>query len=507
MNPQRRTITVVGAALFLLGLFAAGTRVLVHERGEADRRSEFQKVEAEPATATGTRARVLLAMPLEQGESVDFEVCVQDRARAAAQATDARVAVWPLDEGAGGAAEPLIEASLDETLRDDAAIARVDGASCLRFASAPALGASGRFALGVRWSGDAPSPALRALPLAGRIVVRRGLVGADRGALALLGAGALTLLIGLALRRRAETPPVRPMAAISDDGANRTNDENGILEVGISGHPMLPEHANPDLPKSANTDLSESVNTSLPTAAVPTQPTMGNPILDATSNPTLARGSIPRVVDGLVMLGGMLLVPVAIPLDGATLPFAFAALLAAWQVLLAFRGISLAARAGRSRIDTLGLSARSRRAVIGLVAAPVIGVALFVIGGVVQGLVARLGPSETVSAMERFVSWPSATLAVAAVALISPIAEETFFRGFVFGELEGRLGPLLAGVLTTIAFVLPHLPQLWGAWGAIAALTVTSIALTGLRATTGSTLAPALAHLASNALIAAGAAM
>jgi membrane protease YdiL (CAAX protease family) len=234
---------------------------------------------------------------------------------------------------------------------------------------------------------------------------------------------------------------------------------------------------------------------------------MGNPILDATSNPTLARGSIPRVVDGLVMLGGMLLVPVAIPLDGATLPFAFAALLAAWQVLLAFRGISLAARAGRSRIDTLGLSARSRRAVIGLVAAPVIGVALFVIGGVVQGLVARLGPSETVSAMERFVSWPSATLAVAAVALISPIAEETFFRGFVFGELEGRLGPLLAGVLTTIAFVLPHLPQLWGAWGAIAALTVTSIALTGLRATTGSTLAPALAHLASNALIAAGAAM
>jgi membrane protease YdiL (CAAX protease family) len=207
------------------------------------------------------------------------------------------------------------------------------------------------------------------------------------------------------------------------------------------------------------------------------------------------------------MLGGMLLVPVAIPLDGATLPFAFAALLAAWQGLLAFRGISLAARAGRPRIDALGLSARSRRAVIGLVTAPLVGVALFVIGGVVQGLVARLGPAETVSALERFVAWPSAALAVAAVALISPIAEETFFRGFVFGELEGRLGPLFAGLLTTLLFVLPHLPQLWGAWGAVAALTVTSVALTALRAATGSTLAPALAHLASNALIAAGAAM
>jgi membrane protease YdiL (CAAX protease family) len=218
-------------------------------------------------------------------------------------------------------------------------------------------------------------------------------------------------------------------------------------------------------------------------------------------NPAL-RGSIPRVVGVLVMLGGMLLVPVAIPLDGAVLPFAFAAILAAWQGLLAFRGVSLAARAGRARIDTLGVGAPTGRAVVGLVAAPVVGVALFVIGGVVQALVARLGPAETVSAVERFVSWPSATLAVAAVALMSPIAEEIFFRGFVFGELEGRLGPLVAGGLTAIAFVLPHLPQLWGAWGAIAALCVTSIALTTLRVATGSTLAPALAHLAHNALLA-----
>ncbi len=454
MTPQRRTIPVVGAALFLVGLLAAGARVLAHERGEADRRSEFVSVPESTSRGAEPGALVLLSMPLEQGESVDFEVCVQRRARAAATATGARIAVWPLDESAGRAAEPLLEASLDETLRDDGSVASVEGATCLRFASARALGESGRFALGVRWADDGgPSPALRALPLAGRIVVRRGLVGADRAALALLGAGALTLLIGLALRRRAEAPHERRIAAISGDGANPTNGENGILEVGMLGNPAL-------------------------------------------------RGSIPRVVGVLLMLGGMLLVPVAIPLDGATLPFAFASILAAWQGLLAFRGVSLAARAGRARTDTLGLGPPTRRALVGLVTAPVVGVALFVIGGVVQGLVARLGPAETTSAVERFVSWPSATLAVAAVALISPIAEETFFRGFVFGDLTGRLGPLVAGVLTTIAFVLPHLPQLWGAWGAIAALTVTSAALTALRASTGSTLVPALAHLAHNAALA-----
>jgi membrane protease YdiL (CAAX protease family) len=428
MTPQRRTIAIVGAALFLLGTLAAGARVLTHERGEADRRSDFLRVPAALQPNVDAGALVLLAMSLEQGEAVDFEVCVRDRARAAATATDARIAVWPLEDGAEGNAEPLIDASLDETLRDDSSIANVDGASCLRFAAAPALGASGRFALGVRWVGDAgPSPALRALPLAGRIVVRRSVGGADRGVLALMGAGALLVLLGFA-RRSSDAQDSAP-----------------------SAHVAIP---------------------------------------------------LRRVGLALAVLAALVFAPAVLPLGGATLPFVFASILAFAQLVLAARGASTPAMSDVARRDALALRAPAKRAVFSFLGAPVAGVVLFVIGGVVQGLVARLGPAETTSAVERFVSWPSAALAVAAVALVAPLAEELFFRGFVYGALRARFGVVVAMALTTIAFVLPHLPQLWGAWGAIAALFVTSGALTTLRAATGSTLIPALAHLAHNALLA-----
>jgi len=52
-----------------------------------------------------------------------------------------------------------------------------------------------------------------------------------------------------------------------------------------------------------------------------------------------------------------------------------------------------------------------------------------------------------------------------------------------------------------VLFALVHLPQQWGAWGACASVLLLGLCLGLLRRYSGSTRAPALAHLAHNAIL------
>jgi membrane protease YdiL (CAAX protease family) len=54
--------------------------------------------------------------------------------------------------------------------------------------------------------------------------------------------------------------------------------------------------------------------------------------------------------------------------------------------------------------------------------------------------------------------WPVACLLLLAVGLAPP-TEEFVFRGGIFSALAGRLGPVWAGVLTTVVFVAIHAPE------------------------------------------------
>ena len=49
-------------------------------------------------------------------------------------------------------------------------------------------------------------------------------------------------------------------------------------------------------------------------------------------------------------------------------------------------------------------------------------------------------------------------LGFVAVCIVAPIAEETFFRGFVLGGLRARFGVLWALLISSVCFMLPHLP-------------------------------------------------
>ncbi len=132
-----------------------------------------------------------------------------------------------------------------------------------------------------------------------------------------------------------------------------------------------------------------------------------------------------------------------------------------------------------------------------LALAPLIGALLRVAGG----LLARLLPSTSAAPIEVFVAAPSGALAVGAVALFVPVAEEAFFRGFVYGEVERACGANLATLASVLAFAFAHLPQQWGAWGAFLSLTFTGLVLTLLRRAARSTVWPAFVHLAHNAWI------
>lgn len=225
------------------------------------------------------------------------------------------------------------------------------------------------------------------------------------------------------------------------------------------------------------------------------------------------RSATVRAVVGGVALAAAIAATALVPFGGATVALVVALVLATTEIGLA---VGLAARAaGELHADTLALSAmkkwraqagsdpRTSAATrwIGVAATPFLGVALLFLGFRLQMAIdAGLPPPN--AAIEAFVRWPSAALAVALVAVVAPVAEELFFRGFLYGSLSRGVGSVAAFVVTAVLFWAAHAPQDWGDPGALASLALVSLALTTLRATTGSTALCILVHLAHNAALA-----
>jgi membrane protease YdiL (CAAX protease family) len=114
-----------------------------------------------------------------------------------------------------------------------------------------------------------------------------------------------------------------------------------------------------------------------------------------------------------------------------------------------------------------------------------------------------LVPATGEAPIQAFVSWPSGMLSFAALGVILPVGEEVFFRGYLY-RAALVLGRLAAFGVTSVAFVLLHAPQSWGNWGGLLAIAVTGVALTALRAASGSLLVPLLTHLLYNFVLSFG---
>ncbi len=84
--------------------------------------------------------------------------------------------------------------------------------------------------------------------------------------------------------------------------------------------------------------------------------------------------------------------------------------------------------------------------------------------------------------------------------LVAPLVEETIFRGFLYPVIARRLGIAAGIAITGTLFGLMHAAQLWGGWGQIALLILVGVALTWVRARTGTVAASYFVHLGYNGL-------
>jgi membrane protease YdiL (CAAX protease family) len=112
-------------------------------------------------------------------------------------------------------------------------------------------------------------------------------------------------------------------------------------------------------------------------------------------------------------------------------------------------------------------------------------------------LALRLTPSTGEAPIQTFVSWPSGMLCFAALGVLLPLGEEVFFRGYLY-RAALAFGRGAAFVLTLLLFVALHAEQSWGNWGGLLAIAITGAVLTALRASSGSALIPAIAHVLYN---------
>jgi membrane protease YdiL (CAAX protease family) len=84
---------------------------------------------------------------------------------------------------------------------------------------------------------------------------------------------------------------------------------------------------------------------------------------------------------------------------------------------------------------------------------------------------------------------------------IAPLVEELFFRGFLYPALSRWTGSALSIVVTAGAFSLLHEGQLAHAWAPLLVLFIVGVALTLVRARTGSVATSVLVHMGYNGVL------
>lgn len=297
----------------------------------------------------------------------------------------------------------------------------------------------GDYAIEARWEG-APPAELAGTTLTARIASRTELSGSHVASVGLTWLGTLLLSLCLALRRREPEPSEGPEPLRAPESLDPWEAE--LAAAKTKKRPWPPEAL-------------------------------------------VVVGIVALVV--VFVLSGVLPAGRALGLIVGLLLGALEIALAVW--LLPVRGIA-------AKMDGLALWA-PRRWFVWLPGAVLAGALLVLVAKWAIALI----PSTGQSAIQSLVSWPSGLLSFAGMAVFVPVAEEVFFRGFVYGALEKR-GRWVAFAGGWLLFVVAHLPQTYGQWGAFVGIFVTGLGLTALRAASRSTLVPAVAHLVYNGTLA-----
>ena len=112
-----------------------------------------------------------------------------------------------------------------------------------------------------------------------------------------------------------------------------------------------------------------------------------------------------------------------------------------------------------------------------------------------------VGTKSAVPMENFFRDRPSVLMMAALGIFIAPLIEETLFRGCIYPVVARSLGMPAGIAVTGLLFGLAHSLQLAGAWKQVALVTVVGIALTYVRARTGTVLASFFVHLGYNTFL------
>ena len=116
---------------------------------------------------------------------------------------------------------------------------------------------------------------------------------------------------------------------------------------------------------------------------------------------------------------------------------------------------------------------------------------------VAYGLLVQPDPQDIIEDIQRERETAKLVALGVLVVLAAPVAEEVFFRGFLFGGLRGRMSFWPAAVISGLLFCLVHLP---GGPLQVPPLAVFGVLLAWLYERTGSLGPPILMHAIQNAI-------
>jgi membrane protease YdiL (CAAX protease family) len=80
------------------------------------------------------------------------------------------------------------------------------------------------------------------------------------------------------------------------------------------------------------------------------------------------------------------------------------------------------------------------------------------------------------------------------IVLFAPIVEELIFRGYIYGVFRARLGAGYSVILTSVLFVMAHLPQVGLNAAGISTMSLTAVALGVARYRSGSVIPSVIFH-------------
>lgn len=151
-----------------------------------------------------------------------------------------------------------------------------------------------------------------------------------------------------------------------------------------------------------------------------------------------------------------------------------------------------------TNLKTLGLDRLVTWTDIGL--APVIFIAYMVTVSIITATIVALMPGFPADQTQDigFRTFGTSTdniVAFVTLVVLAPLAEETLFRGYLYGKLKRYAPPMAAALVTSLLFAVAHFQ-----WNVGVDVFVLSLFLCGLRSLTGSIWAGVLVHMIKNGI-------